>query len=175
MRCSKVIRLIDDHADGLLPADAAASVRDHIEACAACHDLAIGAKVASDSLARWETADPADGPSAACFDGILSRIEALPVTAVDRPPARHRPVLRVLRRAALPAGLAAAAAFLIGISTGGAAPSKRPAAHVAANPPTHVTDPDDTALRRRTRFPVRPPTELGLPAGFQDPLVPTPR
>lgn len=177
MRCSKVTRMIDDHADGLLPADLAVSVRDHVERCAECRDLAIGAKVASDSLARWETADPADGPSAECFDRILARIDALPVTATERAAVRERPVLRLLRRWAMPAGIAAAAAFVIGISTGGAVTPARsaPSASVAANPVTRVADPDDAGVRRKTRFPVRPPTELGMPAGYQDPLVPAPR
>ena len=37
MRCRLVLRLIDDHVDGLLPARRSERVRAHLEACPDCH------------------------------------------------------------------------------------------------------------------------------------------
>ena len=112
MRCPRVLQLIDDHVDGLLPAREAEDVRDHLDQCRDCRDTAVAAKAASTSLAVWGDLDP----PAACFDQILSKIDALPADALRRP--AHRPVraapVRLLRWAgpSLAAAAAVVAAFV---------------------------------------------------------------
>lgn len=162
MRCSKTRTLIDDHADGLLPAREAELVRDHLEVCAECRDLAFAAKAASASLARWGDLEP---PKDA-FAGILARIDAIPPESLARPAFRTvRPA--AWRRFAMPTGVAAAAALLAVVAMSSfVRPSKSPAAPVddAGSDPVIATaaggglrpgevflarDPDDPALRRR--------------------------
>lgn len=195
MRCSKTRTLIDDHADGLLPAREAELVRDHLEACAECRDLAFAAKAASVSLARWGDLEP---PKDA-FAGILARIDGLPPESLARPAFRPaRPTL--LRRFAMPAGVAAAAALLAVVSMSSFFRTERsPAtpANGASNDAVIATasggglrpgevflarDPDDPALRRRPNplrvIPVTNPSSPFdvradqdspvIPAGFDD-------
>jgi hypothetical protein len=103
MRCKTVRTKIDDHADGLLPAAEAEAVRDHLDACPPCRDLAFAAKAASASLSQWGDLPLPDGG----FDKLLARIDAIPPQALA-PRRQFRPTL--LRRFAWPAGIAAAAA-----------------------------------------------------------------
>lgn len=127
MRCQRVLRRIDDHVDGLLPAEEAERVRDHLDACGDCRETAFAARAASTSLAAWGDLDPPDR----CFDSILAKIDALPPDAVVRAAPRRSAAGRILRFA-LPAAAAAAAvvaAFLV-VDQGRAArsPSRGPAA-----------------------------------------------
>lgn len=115
MRCKKVIALLEDHVDGLLPVPQSEEIRDHLDVCADCRETSLALKVTTSRLAAWSD----DEPPADCFDRILSRIEALPAEAYDRPVMRH--VSRMAYLDALSAarlrwfatsGLAAAAAVL---------------------------------------------------------------
>lgn len=115
MRCKRVIELLEDHVDGLLPVPQSEEIRDHLDACADCRETSLALKITTSRLAAWSD----DEPPADCFDRILSRIEALPVEAYERPVAQH--VSRVAYLDALSAmrvrwfatsGLAAAAAVL---------------------------------------------------------------
>ena len=115
MRCKKVIALLEDHVDGLLPVPQSEEIRDHLDACADCRETSAALKVTTSRLAAWSD----DEPPADCFDRILARIEALPAEAYDRPVTRH--VSRMAYLDALSAarlrwfatsGLAAAAAVL---------------------------------------------------------------
>ena len=81
MRCSAVLRLIDDHVDGLLPAQEAEQVRDHLDDCRDCRETAAAAKAASTSLAAWGDLDP----PVQCLDAIWAKIDALPPDALARP------------------------------------------------------------------------------------------
>ncbi len=188
MRCSKTRTLIDDHADGLLPAREAELVRDHLEACAECRDLAFAAKAASASLARWGDLEPPKG----AFAGILARIDALPPESLARPAFRPvRPTL--LRRFAMPVGLSAAAALLAVVAMSSfVRPSRSPSEPAdGANGDAVVAtatgglrpgevflarDPDDPALRRRPN-PLRviPATNPSSPfddGGHDSPVIP---
>ena len=107
MRCSSILRRIDDHVDGVLPAPVAEQVRDHLDACGDCREIAEAARLATTSLAVW---DAAEMPSAACFDSILRRVETLPPEAFGR-----RTAVSPWARWAFPAGLAAAAAVVAAI------------------------------------------------------------
>ena len=107
MRCSRVRLLIDDHVDGILPAAEAETVRDHLDRCRDCRELALASKAASTSLAVWGDHEPPN----ACFDAILCKIDALPADAISRP-VRARPIDIVRTRArrwVLPTAAAAAA------------------------------------------------------------------
>lgn len=157
MRCATTRTLIDDHADGLLPTREAELVRDHLEACAGCRDLAFAAKAASASLSRWGDLDPP--PEA--FDRILARVGSIPRESLDRPAFRgSRPAS--WRRLALPAGLAAAAALFAVVATSPFLRTTAPATttiggEVATTAGERLRpgetfvarDPDDPALRRR--------------------------
>ena len=81
MRCPSVRRLIDDHVDGLLPAQEAEQVRDHLDDCRDCRETALAAKAASTSLAAWGDLEP----PVHCLDAIWTKIDALPPDALDRP------------------------------------------------------------------------------------------
>jgi anti-sigma-K factor RskA len=110
MRCDRVQELLDDHVDGLLPAEDAESVRDHLDACRECRETAVAARAASTSLASWGDHEPPP----CCFDQILAKIDALPPGALSRPaPARaaRRPARRFSWR--VPALAAAAAAVAV--------------------------------------------------------------
>jgi anti-sigma factor RsiW len=115
MRCKKVLELLDDHIDGLLPAPVAEEIRDHLDLCQECRETSLAMKAASASLARWSDVEPSDR----CFDEILAKLEALPVEAYERPVAR--PVSRIREYDAgrtrwfATSGLAAAAAVLAAI------------------------------------------------------------
>lgn len=80
MRCSSVRRRIDDHVDGLLPAEEAERVRDHLDQCGDCRETAFAAKAASTSLAVWGDLEP----PADCFARILHKIDTLPADALTR-------------------------------------------------------------------------------------------
>jgi anti-sigma factor RsiW len=181
MRCSTVQTLIDDHADGVLPAREAEAVRDHLEACAPCRDLAFAAKAASASLAQWGDLDPpADG-----FAKLMSRIEALPPEAL-RPAAKIHQLSqwRLIPRKqwSMPAGVAAAAALLAGFAFFDAPPARtqrdvnvtslsESTAHrtqLRAGEVYVRRDPDDPALRRSMQRP------LGAPGGVPAALTPAP-
>ena len=103
MRCTSVLRRIDDHVDGVLPAPVAEQIRDHLDACEDCREIAEATRLATSSLAEW---DQGDAPSDACFESILRRVDSLPPDAFGRRPVS--PWSRWLG----PAGLAAAAAVL---------------------------------------------------------------
>lgn len=112
MNCERVLRNIDDHVDGLLPAQEAESVRDHLDTCRDCRETAAASKAASTSLAVWGDLDP---PSA-CFDQIMAKIQALPPETLERGANRgvNRQVVPMQRRVlrwAVPS-LAAAAAVV---------------------------------------------------------------
>lgn len=113
MRCSRVLELLDDHVDGLLPADAAEGVRDHLDHCSECRQTAIAARAASTSLATWGDHEPPP----CCFDQILAKIDSLPPQALRRPAPRTGSASprRVLRWAAptLAAAAAVVAAFVV--------------------------------------------------------------
>jgi subtilisin family serine protease len=120
MRCTSVLRRIDDHADGLLPAQEAEQVRDHLDHCGECRETAVAAKAASTSLAAWGDLDP----PAQCLDAIWEKIDALPPDALSRSArARPRPApWGRLLRLAVPA--AAAAVVVAGfVATGRLRPS----------------------------------------------------
>src|SRR5258705_1978240 len=110
MRCSSVLPLIDDHVDGLLPAEKAEQVRNHLDDCRDCRDTALAAKAASTSLTAWGDLEPPE----ACFDSIWQQIRTLPPDALDRPARAHRDRWQVssLSRFALP--LATAAVVIAG-------------------------------------------------------------
>lgn len=110
MRCKTVLRLTDDHVDGLLPARSAEQVRQHLDACAECREETEAARAASTSLAAWGDLEP---PSS-CFENILERIEHLPADAHHR--GRRRVVSFRHAQWLVTSGLAAAAAILIGVS-----------------------------------------------------------
>ncbi len=110
MRCSKVLKLLDDHVHGLLPAERAAAVRTHLDACAGCDEEAEILRTATAPLTAWGDLEPPPG----CFDAILARIEALPPELRVPAPAA-RPRLRVLQggaRRLLTAGAVAAAVLV---------------------------------------------------------------
>jgi anti-sigma factor RsiW len=172
MRCSRVKTRIDEHADGLLPAGEAEAVRDHLEACGACRDLAFAAKAASASLRQWgDLEPPADG-----FAKLMARIEALPPDAMRAP----APVLQLRPQSfyekwAMPAGVAAAAAVVAGFVVGGLfAPNVRDLRpELAVTHPGEVVvhrDPEDPSLRRR--FPADIVETRPAANGLQVPVVP---
>jgi hypothetical protein len=128
-RCDDVLRRIDDHVDGLLPAEEAESVRDHLDTCRDCRETAFAAKAASTSLAVWGDLDP----PAACFDQILHRIQTLPPHALRRPArstSGRRAWARIVR-ISLP--VAAAAVMVAAIAT--EAPGRERATVRFAPPP----------------------------------------
>jgi len=117
--CASVLRRIDDHVDGLLPAEEAERVRDHLDRCGDCRETALAAKAASTSLAAWGDLDPPGD----CFDRILSKIDALPPAALERPAfvaARRPSALRTLRGWAPTAAAAAAVVTAFVLWDGGA-------------------------------------------------------
>lgn len=121
--CSRVRLLVDDQVDGLLPVGDAENVRDHLDLCADCRQIAEAARAASMSLAAWGDVEPP--PS--CFDGILAKIRALPPEALARPAlvsaaGRRR---EALRRWAGPSMAAAAAVIAAVIVLRHSAPQER--------------------------------------------------
>ena len=194
MRCSKALTMIDDHADGLLPADSAEAMRDHVEACAPCRDLVFAARASTASLAQWGDLDPPAG----LFDAIVARIDAMPADEAarhaPRPVAPHVAPRGRLRRFVLPFGLTAAAAIIGAVAVSTVSPSADPRGHAegptvamrssTAAPLTERSDiarfaplrpgevyvgrdPDDLALRRTFR---NDPTRR--PEDGQAPVVP---
>jgi len=111
MRCSKVRSLLDDHVDGVLPAERSSRLRAHLDACPDCdqeHELL---RAATAPLSAWgDLQPPAD-----CFARILERIEALPPEMHVPASQPAGPSLRFLRGGArwLVTSGAAAAAVLI--------------------------------------------------------------
>ncbi|MCE9634600.1 MAG: zf-HC2 domain-containing protein [Planctomycetes bacterium] len=123
MNCERVLRNIDDHVDGLLPAEEAESVRDHLDTCRDCRETAAASKAASTSLAVWGDLDP---PSA-CFDQIMAKIQALPPETLERGAARNArrnvaPTHRRILRWAVPSVAAAAAVVVAFVGTEHRAP-----------------------------------------------------
>lgn len=126
MRCKTVKERLDDHVDGLLPAEESGAIRDHLDLCTDCRETAMATKAATDSLAMWDDIEP----PADCFDKILVKLEALPLEVYEharpaaprgffsRLPSFHaaRAVLDTARsvraRRVLTGGLAAAATVL---------------------------------------------------------------
>jgi len=161
MRCKTVLERLDDHVDGLLPAPEAERIRDHLDRCAECRETALAVKAASSSLDAWDDVDPPQD----CFDGILAKLEALPVEAFERntPP---RPVpIRLPQVAALgqsarlrratTAGLAAAAAVLATVAA-----TRTEAARTVRRP---AAEPADMA-----RMVMSPAMNVSEPAWFRD-------
>jgi hypothetical protein len=141
MRCKRVLDCLDDHVDGLLDSRNAEAIRDHMDECTDCREIALAHRAASTSLSSWDDAEP----PADCFDKILSRLEALPVEAFEHRSA-PRPALARWRR--MPsiegvdirrfttAGLAAAATVLaaaVAFRT-----DTRPSRHVRVQPAAPV-------------------------------------
>jgi len=115
MRCSTVRSLLDDHLDGLLPAERSIEIRTHLDSCAACDEEAELVRCVTAPLSAWGDLEPPAG----CFDRILERIEALPpemhVPAPPAPAPAGFGSLRRLRGGArwfLTSGAAAAAVLL---------------------------------------------------------------
>ena len=117
MRCSTVLSLLDDHFDGLLPAERSAEIRTHLDGCADCDAEAEALRCVTAPLSAWGDLEPPAG----CFDRILERIEALPAEAHVPAPPPPPPVpqgfagLRLLRGGArwfVTSGAAAAAVLL---------------------------------------------------------------
>ena len=115
MRCSKVRTLLDDHADGILPADRSSRVRAHLDTCTDCEQELELLRSVKAPLSAWGDLAPPPG----CFDRILQRIEALPpemhVTATQ--PAQ--PSLRFPRGGArwhVTSGAAAAAVLVAAVA-----------------------------------------------------------
>lgn len=81
MRCKNVLDCLDDHVDGILPAARSEAIRAHLDGCRECRETAFATRAASASLASWNDAEP----PADCFGKILSRLEALPLEAFERP------------------------------------------------------------------------------------------
>ena len=161
MRCTRVLRRIDDHVDGLLPAPEAESIRDHLDACAECREAAEVARVSSTSLASW---DQVVAPSDGCFDAILRRVGSLPPETLARRPAPP------WSRWASPVALAAAAAVVAAVLTANRDDPSRPTTRAAVRPETlsarlalrsvdesvHVVDQRlDDGVRRRAANPRR--------------------
>lgn len=114
MNCERVLRNIDDHVDGLLPAEEAENVRDHLDRCRDCRETAAASKAASTSLAVWGDLDP----PAACFDQIMAKIQALPPETLARGSNRAAvrnvvPMSRRILRWAVPSVAAAAAVVVV--------------------------------------------------------------
>jgi anti-sigma factor RsiW len=143
MRCSRVLELIDDHVDGLLPAGDAEGVRDHLDDCQECRETALAARAASTSLATWGDHEP----PAWCFDQILAKIDSLPPQALRRPPSRSgsSSPRRVLRWAAptLAAAAAVVAAFVVQEGR------RRPMAAPSRTVPTVVATPSAVSIDSR--------------------------
>ena len=112
MRCSKVLTLLDDYAGGILPADRAGQVREHLEVCPECEQqLVLVREVTAPILSAWGDLEPPVG----CFERIMERIEALP-PEMHIPAARsEQPSVRFLRGGARwhVTSSAAAAAVLV--------------------------------------------------------------
>lgn len=134
MRCKTVLRDIDDHVDGLLPARTAEKVRRHLDDCESCRTEAEATRAATTPLSAWGDLEPPDG----CFESILARIDQLPLDARDRGGLRGRAAFpRVLRgRPVFPGALharavhwlvtgslAAAAAVMVGLALEAPRPS----------------------------------------------------
>ena len=111
MRCSKVRSLLDDHVDGVLPAERSSQVRAHLDACPDCEQEHELLRAATAPLSAWgDLQPPAD-----CFARILERIEALPPEVHVPASQPAGPSLHFLRGGArwLVTSGAAAAAVLI--------------------------------------------------------------
>lgn len=128
MNCSHVLRKIDDHVDGLLPAEEASSVRDHLDRCRDCRETAAASKAASTSLAVWGDLEP----PTACFDQILAKIQALPPETLHRGARNVVPLRRRILRWAVPS--AAAAAVVVAVFVGMERRAPRPARIPGAGP-----------------------------------------
>lgn len=74
MRCKTLDRHLDDYVDGLLPAPLSERVRAHLEGCDECSANAVAAQAANSSMSTWGDLEP----SAACFEGLMERLDALP-------------------------------------------------------------------------------------------------
>lgn len=168
MRCASILRRIDDHVDGLLPAPEAERVRDHLDACVDCRELAEAARLASLSMESWGATA---APSAHCFDAILRRVEALPPESLAR---RSVPPWS---RWAGPVAVAAAAAIVAAVVTARRDdPSQRTlrpetmAARLGPLPGeeyVHVVDRRlDDGVRRRAVNARRDPVPPVVPVGF---------
>jgi len=152
MRCKTVLRLTDDHVDGLLPARSAEQVRQHLDACADCREETEAARAASTSLAAWGDLEPPP----ACFESILARIEHLPADAHLRGRRRRLVSFRHAQWLAT-SGLAAAAAILIGVSFSDFSPQ-----------PMRLHQPMSQSDFRVVRYP-------GVPKAANSMLTPSPR
>lgn len=112
MRCRTVMKLLDDHVDGLLPGPRAFRVRQHLDGCDNCHAESMAAKAASASMAEWSDLELPPGG----FEAIQHRIALLPPDIVRPVP---EPRLLTGGRAAqwvLTGAMAAAAAILVGVN-----------------------------------------------------------
>jgi len=174
MRCTRVLRQIDDHVDGLLPAPVAERIRDHLDACLECREVADVARVASTSLASW---DDVVAPSDGCFDAILRRVGSLPPESLARRPAPP------WSRWASPVAVAAAAAVVAAVLTANRDDPSRPALRTETmsarlalrpgDPSVHVVDRRlDDGVRRRAANPRRdtvPAVPVVFDMGFGGP------
>ena len=128
MRCKKVKERLDDHVDGLLAAREAEAVREHLDACAECRETSLALRAASSSLSSWRDVEP----PAACFDRIMSAIDALPPETLARPARRGAfsflprvEAINISRlRWTVTSGLAAAAAVMAAVLVTRAEPQR---------------------------------------------------
>ncbi len=74
MRCSTVCSLLDDHLDGILPAEQSNAIRGHLDTCPTCDTEAELSRCVTAPLSAWGDLEPPAG----CFESILARIDALP-------------------------------------------------------------------------------------------------
>lgn len=120
MYCRRTRKALKEHADGDLPADAAARVRSHLDGCAKCSRAARRLSLSSSALASLEDATMPRDASERVLAGI------------KRDSAGSRPAAGFLRnpRALTAAGLVAAAlvglAIVVGLHAAGG-PTKKPA------------------------------------------------
>ncbi len=115
MRCAKVRTLLDDHVDGLLPADRSGAVRAHLDSCSACDQEFELLRGATAPLSAWGDLAPPPG----CFERILARIEALPPEMHMPAATPAQPSLRFLRGGArwlVTSGAVAAAVLVAAIA-----------------------------------------------------------
>jgi hypothetical protein len=110
MKCVDVEKLLDDLADGALPANRAAEVENHIASCQACQAAELSLKAL---LAQARTLEPSLEPPSDLWLGIARRIEAEGARGPSADKNTTVPI-RGFRRRLLPY-LAAAAALIMGI------------------------------------------------------------